>query len=76
MEEFAIPIPLEKMHEEYGYAIVPNRNGLIMRFLLLCLLPLTLIAGDPARLQFSRVGPTRIGLFLASADGSNEHALL
>jgi Tol biopolymer transport system component len=33
-------------------------------------------AGEPARLQFSRVGPTRIGLFLAFADGSNEHALL
>jgi Tol biopolymer transport system component len=45
--------------------------------LLLCLLNLTLaIAGEPARLQFSRVGPTRIGLFLAFADGSNEHALL
>jgi len=45
--------------------------------LLLCLLSLKLaIAGEPARLQFSRVGPTRIGLFLAAADGSNEHALL
>lgn len=45
--------------------------------LLLCLLSLKpAIAGDPARLQFSRVGPTRIGLFLAAADGSNEHALL
>lgn len=45
--------------------------------LLLCLLSLKLaIAGEPARLQFSRVGPTRIGLFLVLADGSNEHALL
>jgi TolB protein len=33
-------------------------------------------AAEPARLQFSRVGPTRIGLFLADADGKNERALL
>jgi TolB protein len=49
-----------------------------MRFLLLlCLLtqePVT--AGEPARLLFSRVGPTRIGLFLADANNSNERALL
>ena len=45
--------------------------------LLLCLLSLNLaIAGEPARLQFTRIGPTRIGLFLANADGSNERALL
>jgi TolB protein len=45
--------------------------------LLLCLLSLNLaMAGEPARLQFSRVGPTRIGLFLANADGRNERALL
>ena len=45
--------------------------------LLLCLLSLELaIAGEPARLQFTRIGPTRIGLFLASADGRNERALL
>ena len=45
--------------------------------LLLCLLSLNLaIAGEPARLQFSRVGPTRVGLFLANADGRNERALL
>lgn len=45
--------------------------------LLLWLLSLKLaIAGEPARLQFSRVGPTRIGLFLALSDGANEHALL
>lgn len=45
--------------------------------LLLCLLSLEPVtAGEPARLQFSRVGPTRIGLFLANADGSNERALL
>jgi Tol biopolymer transport system component len=45
--------------------------------LLLCLLgcePVT--AGEPARLLFARVGPSRIGLFLANADGSNERALL
>jgi Tol biopolymer transport system component len=45
--------------------------------LLLCLLgcePVT--AGEPARLLFARVGPARIGLFLANADGSNERALL
>ena len=41
---------------------------------LLSLEPLT--AGDPARLLFARVGPTRIGLFLADADGSHERALL
>ena len=47
-----------------------------IRFLL-CLLSLNLaIAGEPARLQFTRVGPTRIGLFLANADGRNERALL
>ena len=45
--------------------------------LLLCLLSLNLaIAGEPARLQFTRIGPTRIGLFLANIDGSNERALL
>src|SRR6185437_9007133 len=45
--------------------------------LLLCLLGLNLaIAGEPARLQFSRVGPTRIGLFIANADGRSERALL
>jgi TolB protein len=45
--------------------------------ILLCLLSLNLaIAGAPARLQFTRVGPTRIGLFLANADGRNERALL
>lgn len=45
--------------------------------LLLCLLSVgPLIGGEPARLQFSRVGPTRIGLFVANADGRNEHALL
>ncbi|MGP8245777.1 MAG: hypothetical protein ACLQVN_14820 [Bryobacteraceae bacterium] len=45
--------------------------------LLLCLLSLNLaIADEPARLQFTRIGPTRIGLFLANADGSNERALL
>lgn len=49
-----------------------------MRILVLfCLLTLkTVTAGDPARLLFSRVGPTRIGLFLADANHSNEHALL
>ncbi len=49
-----------------------------MRILLLLWLlnaePVT--AAAPARLQFSRVGPTRIGLFLAGADGQNERALL
>jgi Tol biopolymer transport system component len=45
--------------------------------LLLCILSLqSLSAIEPARLLFSRVGPTRIGLFLANADGTNEHALL
>ena len=45
--------------------------------LLLCLLILKpAVAGEPARLQFTRIGPTRIGLFLASADGHNERALL
>ena len=45
--------------------------------LLLCLLSLEPVAGsEPAHLQFSRVGPTRIGLFLANADGRNERALL
>ena len=45
--------------------------------LLLCLLILeTAIAGEPARLQFTRIGPTRIGLFLANANGHNERALL
>jgi Tol biopolymer transport system component len=49
-----------------------------MRILLLvCLLIVEVAtAGEPARLQFSRVGPTRIGLFLADADGRNERALL
>jgi Tol biopolymer transport system component len=45
--------------------------------LLLCLLSLKVaIASEPARLQFSRIGPTRIGLFLGNADGRNECALL
>ena len=45
--------------------------------LLLCLLSLEPVtAGEPYRLLFSRIGPTRIGLFLANADGSNERALL
>ena len=45
--------------------------------LLLCLLSVdSTTAGEPARLQFTRIGPTRIGLFLAKADGSNERALL
>jgi TolB protein len=45
--------------------------------LLLCLLTLELLtAGEPARLLFTRVGPTRIGLFLASVNNSNERALL
>ncbi len=45
--------------------------------LLLCLLSSQLLsASEPVRLQFSRVGPTRIGLFLANADGSSERALL
>src|SRR5579872_928459 len=44
---------------------------------LLCLLGLeSLTAGEPARLLFSRLGPTQIGLFLANADGSNERPLL
>lgn len=49
-----------------------------MRILfLLCLLSLEPVtAGEPARLLFSRVGPTRIGLFLANANDSNERALL
>ena len=34
------------------------------------------IAGEPDRLQFSRIGPTRIGLFLANAERHNERALL
>jgi TolB protein len=33
-------------------------------------------AVEPARLLFARVGPTKIGLFLANADGSHERALL
>lgn len=41
---------------------------------LLCLQPLTAV--EPARLLFARIGPTRIGLFLAKADGSDERALL
>ena len=46
-------------------------------FLLLCFLTLEPVtAGEPARLLFSRVGPTRIGLFLASVNNSNERALL
>ncbi|MDR3698580.1 MAG: hypothetical protein P4L56_03030 [Candidatus Sulfopaludibacter sp.] len=45
--------------------------------LLLCLLSLEPVtAGEPARLLFSRVGPARVGLFLANADGSHERALL
>ena len=45
--------------------------------LLLCLLILKPVtAEEPARLLFSRVGPTRIGLFLADATNSNERALL
>jgi TolB protein len=45
--------------------------------LLLCLLILKPVtAEEPARLLFSRVGPTRIGLFLANANNSNERALL
>src|ERR1700693_1614084 len=48
-----------------------------MRVLLLCLLILEPVtAEEPARLLFSRVGPTRIGLFLANANNSNERALL
>ena len=44
--------------------------------LLLCLLSLEPItAAEPARLQFTRVGPTRIGIFIANADGSDELAL-
>jgi serine/threonine protein kinase len=48
-----------------------------MRFLvLLCLLTLEPVtAEEPARLLFSRLGPTRIGLFLADANNSNERAL-
>ena len=49
-----------------------------MRLLLvLCLLGLRPVtAVEPSRLLFARVGPTRIGLFLANADGSHERALL
>jgi TolB protein len=53
-------------------------GAIAMRILFLLWLvslgPLT--ASEPARLLFSRVGPTSIGLFLAKADGSNERALL
>ncbi len=45
--------------------------------LLLCFLSLEPVTGgEPAHLQFSRIGPTRFGLFLANADGRNERALL
>src|SRR5579884_938431 len=49
-----------------------------MRFLLLvCLWGLqSVTAGETAQLLFTRVGPTRIGLFVANADGSHERALL
>lgn len=33
-------------------------------------------AGEPARLLISRVGPSRIGLFLANANDRNERAIL
>ena len=33
-------------------------------------------ASGPARLQLTRVGPVRIGLFIGDADGRNERALL
>lgn len=48
-----------------------------MIILLLCVLGLqTVTAADSAHLDFSRIAPTRIGLFLANADGRNERALL
>ncbi|MEO7145911.1 MAG: hypothetical protein ABI165_20650 [Bryobacteraceae bacterium] len=49
-----------------------------MRILaLLCLLSLPPVtAGEAPRLLFSRLGPTRIGLFIADAGGGDERALL
>jgi Tol biopolymer transport system component len=54
---------------------LPTSATLLAVLLLVAELPIGM-AGDRARLVFSRFGPTRISLFLADKDGQNERRLV